>query len=273
MGYQRFAPPSGLAEFVETVWFYEAGASAAGRERTLPTGQMGIIVGLHDETIQLPDRDDPGRYQRFPGAIVLGAASRYGVIERGVRSQVVGVQFRPGGGFPFFGYPAGDFQDGTVALDDAWGAGARELRERLLTAPDDRTRYRIFVEALLDQVRRPLERHPSVSHALAELRRVPARASVHRMTSEVGLSPKRFIQLFRDEVGLPPKLFGRVRRFQSVVNRVFGRADVDWVDEALLSGYFDQSHFAHDFREFTGLTPGAYLARPGEFVNHVPLED
>ena len=92
------------------------------------------------------------------------------------------------------------------------------------------------------------------------------------MTSEVGLSPKRFIQLFRDEVGLPPKLFGRVRRFQSVVNRVFGRTAVDWVDEALQSGYYDQSHFAHDFREFTGLTPGAYLARPGEFVNHVPLD-
>jgi AraC-like DNA-binding protein len=273
MGYQRFAPPPELADFVETIWFYQADASAAGRERTFPTGQMGIIVSLHDDTISLPHREQPQKHHTFPGAIVLGAASRYGVIERGVRSEIAGVQFRPGGGFPFFGYPAGDFQDGNFALEDVWGEAARELRERLLTTPDITSRYRGVVEALLAQARGPLQRHPGVAYALRELRRVPARASVHRMTSEVGLSPKRFIQLFRDQVGLPPKLFGRVRRFQSVVNRVFGRAEVDWVDEALLSGYYDQSHFAHDFRAFTGLTPAAYLASPGEFVNHVPLED
>jgi methylphosphotriester-DNA--protein-cysteine methyltransferase len=92
------------------------------------------------------------------------------------------------------------------------------------------------------------------------------------MTDEVGLSPKRFISIFRDQVGLTPKLYGRVRRFQTVIERVHGAADVDWADVALSAGYYDQAHFSHDFRGFTGLTPTAYLAKQGEFMNHVPMD-
>jgi AraC-like DNA-binding protein len=270
MGYRRFPARGALADYVESFWLFQNEAARTAKERTLPTGTMGIVVNLREKAIRLPDPDRPGRYASSPAAIVIGPSSRHGEIERRAQSAVAGVQFRPGGGFPFFGYPAGDFQDLTVSLEDVWGAAARELRERLLAAPDTASKVRALEEALLAQAR-PVGRHPGVSYAVRELRRVPARLSVLEMTDEAGLSAKRFIQLFREQVGLPPKLFGRVRRFQAVVERVHGRERVGWADVALAAGYYDQAHLVHEFRAFTGLTPRAYLAARGEFLNHVPL--
>jgi AraC-like DNA-binding protein len=108
-----------------------------------------------------------------------------------------------------------------------------------------------------------------VRHALERFR-TPA-PPVSDVADEVGLSARRFIELFKDEVGLAPKLFCRVRRFQRAVRLVHGRTDVDWADVALDCGYFDQAHLIHEFREFSGLSPTAYLRVRSSHLNHVPL--
>jgi AraC-like DNA-binding protein len=96
---------------------------------------------------------------------------------------------------------------------------------------------------------------------------------VGSVTEDIGLSPKRFIQVFQDEVGLKPKLFCRVRRFQQVLHAISLGQEIDWADVAIDCGYFDQAHFIHDFRAFSGLNPSEYVARRTEHLNHVPLVD
>ena len=73
------------------------------------------------------------------------------------------------------------------------------------------------------------------------------------------MSRRRFICTFGDEIGLTPKLYCRIGRFQRVIASVGAAAEVDWAEIAASTGYFDQSHFIHDFREFAGLTPTEYL--------------
>jgi len=63
-----------------------------------------------------------------------------------------------------------------------------------------------------------------------------------------------------------------LRRFQAVVRRAATGSEIDWADVALAGGYFDQAHLVHEFRDFSGLTPGEYAAADRPFANHVPIE-
>jgi AraC-like DNA-binding protein len=263
-------PP--LSQFVELFWYYEGYTLPHSKERLLPQGSMELVINLRDDRCRIYDRIWPDRYQSLPGAIVCGPHSNFFIIDSEGQQEVIGVHFRPGGMFPFLSLPADELQNRHVGLDDLWGARAAELRERVLAASTCKAKVNMLERFLLEQAFRPLSRHPAVSFALNEFQReeTPAMATV---SDQVGLSSRRFSQVFREEVGLSPKLFCRVQRFQRVLGIVHRDADVDWAEIALGCGYFDQAHFIHDFKEFSGINPMAYLAARTEHLNHVPILD
>jgi len=83
------------------------------------------------------------------------------------------------------------------------------------------------------------------------------------------LSARRFIELFRRYVGVTPKLYCRIRRFQRALGELHRIKQMDWSAVALECGYYDQSHFIRDFRQFSGLTPSAYRDMRGS-IEPVP---
>jgi AraC-like DNA-binding protein len=89
----------------------------------------------------------------------------------------------------------------------------------------------------------------------------------------MGISPRRFIQVFTQQVGITPKLFCRIQRFQSALNLIQHRQRHNWTQLALACGYYDQAHFANEFRVFSGLSPTAYFQVRGNHLNHVPIAD
>lgn len=237
-------PAAPLSEFVELLWYWDGYAPAHAAERLLPTGTIELVMNL--------DGGPPG---------FAGARSTYVTLPTTAMRSVIGAHFYPGGAFPFLGMPAGELQDADLTLDDPL------LREAILEAPTPEARLDVLERALLARLR-GRERHPAVRYAVRELGRI---YRIDAVTDQIGMSVRRFSDVFRDEVGLTPKVYSRVMRFQSVVQRVWRMPDVDWTDIALECGYYDQPHFNHDFRAFSGLTPTEYFASRGEHLNHVPI--
>ena len=270
---QIYTPPPPLGDFVAAIWHWEGNPGPHRYDRLLPTGAASLIVNLQEDRIRDYDPQDFQKCESFPGAVMVGTYSQYTVIDTDEQRAVVGVNFRPGGAFPFLGLPAGELQNEQAALEVLWGPRGRRLRERLLDAPTVASRFGIVEQALRAQISRPLARHPAVAAALREFNRVAAAPTVGEVTRQTGLSRRRFIEVFRDQVGLTPKVYWRLQRFRHVVQRVHRAPRVEWADLALECGYYDQAHFIRDFRAFSGLSPSAYLARRGEHLNHVPLSD
>lgn len=270
-------PSAQLAPFVGCFWYCEGAPTGHTHERLMPTGEACIIFNLRDEPIRIYDWTDLGRSETFHDAVLSGARSEPFVIDTLQQERVFGIQFRPGGSFPFFRMPSSEVVNRDVSLDCVWKDAAEMMRSRLLEAESLPAMFAVAEDELTSQLVRPLELHPAVAFAARRFRSNPHTATVASVLDAIGLSHRRFSQLFQDQTGLTPKAFCRVRRFQRVLHSIHQARAVEWTRIALDCGYYDQAHFIHDFQGFSGFTPTGYIARYAGsdletgHMNHVPL--
>jgi AraC-like DNA-binding protein len=263
------APP--LAAFIRCFWYSEDAPQPHARERLMPNGEASIVFNLRDDEMRLYDADHPERYTSCGLAGLTGPRTNCFAIDTASEDRVIGIQFQPGGTFPFFREPACEVANLSAPLEDFWRGAAGDIREQLLAAESVDAMFVLLERNLLARLVRPLELHPAIQFARAHICRAPQVATVSGVMDRIGFSQRRFIELFRDQIGLTPKAFCRVRRFQRILQAVHRRSEVDWAQVALDGGYYDQSHLIHDFRGFSGLTPATYLAAAAEHLNHVPM--
>jgi len=73
------------------------------------------------------------------------------------------------------------------------------------------------------------------------------------------LSYRQFTRIFKNYMGLPPVEFAKVIRFQRYLNLLHSNNYLKNWQNALDSGYYDQSHLIKDFKLFTGNTVNNYI--------------
>jgi AraC-like DNA-binding protein len=244
-----------LCDFVDFLWLAENYVQPHAAERILPAVNIGLVMNL----------DERGREH----GVLSGIRTRSLVLDTSKPLSLIGVCFKPGGGFPFFAASAAELQDLSVSVDTIWGPQACTLREQLLEASTPQARFHILEGFLLEQVVRDPHRHPAVKFALDAFHDTAGGISVGAVTEHTGFSARRFIEMFRHEVGITPKLYSRLTRFRAAVSAVATAPTVDWTATATACGYYDQAHFIHEFREFAGMTPSGYLRHRTASPNHV----
>jgi len=261
-----------LRPFVKTIWASSETAedvrARPARERVLPSGDMHLVFRLSDHPLEVFADADTRTGTTFAHAVVGGARSGAYVREVSEPLCSVGAELRPGASEALFGVPADELAERHTSLADLWGHAAGEARERFLEAEGLEERIALFEHLLAGRLPRVQGVHPAVA---AALERFSVTDDVDEAVRESGYSHRRFIALFRSAVGLAPKLYCRVRRFYSAVGRLAAEPSAGLVDVALDAGYADQPHLSRDFREFSGVTPGAYRRIAPSSPHHVPI--
>jgi AraC-like DNA-binding protein len=246
-----------LAPFVRSLWL--ADAYVAGphrRERILPTGECSLILDL--------PRGAAGISGPHIEAIEIETAAEF---------SVAGVAFTPGGIVPFVDGPATELVNQHVPLEVLWGGLAAELNGKVHDAKTPASKLAAMEQVLVELVRRGKPGDAAVRYAIRAFDGGTVTDRVGAVVGRIGLSHRRFLDLFRSEVGLTPKQFARIRRFQRVLQHIRNGGRVEWTHVALSCGYFDQSHFIREFRTFSGVTPTAYSGASGPHLNHLPISD
>ena len=275
MLYIERIPAAPLNGLIRILWYAQAQSVGHRRERVLPTGCMQIVVNLARDFLLdcpqgLPDL-------QLPPALVVGARSVYEIIDCSDMADLIGIVFAPGGFSLFAGDAVDLFSKRSVPLEDTWGPAARSLRDRLRELPTPHARLGFLESILFDRLAPRITRHgpwrrSEVEFALRQFEIAPAITTVRGVAKQAGWSERRFSQVFREEVGLSPKTWCRIQRFQRAVRQLHAGADVPWADLALDCGFYDQSHFANEFRAFSGVDATTYTARRTIWANHIPAD-
>lgn len=258
ISFRYYVPQKPLSDFVALFWYFRGHEVALSRERVLPQAGGELVIRL-----EKPKPGDSG---------ISGARSASMIIKRTSRDELLGVHFKPGGAFPFLGFPCGELHNIGATLSDIWGES--EASRLLCILHDVETvdmKFNVLERWLMQVAPRPLQHHRAVSYALTKFQKSSGFSTTAEMAGSVGLSQRRFIEVFRNEVGLTPKLFCRLQRFQNVIQTIHNRHTPDWVDIALEHGYSDQSHFIHEFHEFSGISPTEYLVARTQHPTHVQV--
>jgi AraC-like DNA-binding protein len=254
------APPS--AALTPYVWAY---GMTAGRVETVP-----LLVPLPARPKQLLTFSFGDRYCALrPGFTRSDAAARVTVV--GPQSfaraglSVFGridnftVHFQPSGFNQLFGIPMTELADAAYDAHAVIGPEMSSLEHELGDALGFAERIQIMERRLLHIVSDQRGADP-VAIAANRLFASHGIQRVSSMATSSGLSTRQFERRFLEQVGLPPKLYARIVRFNAALDHKLRYSARSWSRIAADHDYYDQTHFVHDCRAFTGEVPSRFLA-------------
>lgn len=150
-----------------------------------------------------------------------------------------------------------------VGFDDFLNREGREIEERIMTANNCSERIAILSLFLEQKLRLNRQDDSAICNSIRQIIHSSEICSVENLAKNANLSVRQFERKFKDYAGFSPKLYSRINRFQRTTKN-FGGNILSLTDLAYDCGYYDQSHFIREFKEFSGYEPRRFFNGNGE---------
>lgn len=235
--------------------------------RGLPSQYLTIVISL-DEPLGISWPDGPvDKFHSLVGGLHSIA------VQVGDSPNNAGIQLAltPAGCRALLGLPPGELASQVILLDDVLGRPARRLTDELRSQPTWDRRFDVVERLLQDAAAArssgiAAEARPELGWAWRRLRETGGAIGVQRLAAEVGWSRRHLTERFHAEYGLPPKVAGRVLRFERVVDQLKRAPWTRLADLAADLGYADQAHLTREWHSIAGCSPRQWMTEELPFV-------
>ncbi|MBX2898558.1 MAG: AraC family transcriptional regulator [Cyclobacteriaceae bacterium] len=262
MNYQRIEPDLKLKPWVDCYWFAESKSLTREKKKIIPDGFPEIIFHYRDSyRINIS-----GTWQRQHKNLLAGQLKKFFYLENTGATGMVGIKFKPAALAHLFNLVMSDYTDRVVPLPEAISKALAGIRMQV----QDPLRAEEFAKHIDYELFLLMKPHDEVLLKVETcLEMIFARkgnVEVAELCDRVSVAERQLQRWFNRYVGLTPKFYCRVIRFSHIFN-LMEQQDASWVEIALESGYYDQSHFIRNFKAFTGEDPSAYLFDEATLAN------
>ena len=242
----RSRPSPALAGLVEHYWTvrWDLRGRDPHTQHTLPHPSVHLVA----------ERDRSG---------IMGVLTGRFTRELEGEGRAFGVKFRPAGFHPFLGAPVSSLTDRRLAVAEVFGPAGDEVVADLLAAPGDPELAATAEAFLLARLPEVDPNVPAVNRVVGLIMADREITRVQQVTDRTGIGARRLQRLFATYTGVTPKWVIQRSRLHEAVERLDQGDHVDLGFLARDLGYFDQAHFARDFRATVGRPPTAYTRPRG----------
>ena len=260
MNYYTIAPSPALSPFVRFFWVLESDEPYC--HRSMADGCAEMIFhykGVFDEITT------GGQAKQSFSSGLHGPSQNYRRFIIDKAFGIFGVYLYPFAIPYLFSLPASELSDQAPDLQSLFGAEGAELEEKIMLAAGNRQRVTVMSSFLEKKLLRSSSTPSACVSVINDIIHSRGTTLVNELAKRSFLSTRQFERNFKSLSGFSPKLYSRIIRFQMATQQ-YGTCHKTLTDIAYDCGYYDQSHFIHDFKQFSGYHPKQYFSGKAEGV-------
>lgn len=260
MNYQKIYPAEPLRKYVRYFWTLEDD-SVTFSEKTfkiMSDGLPGLIFQENKKSFLNEDN------RELPQLFLYGQTTRYTENKAIENFRNIGVYFQPTALKTVFGIDANELSNQNVNIHDILKTN---ISDQLLNSSDTGQRIKMLSSFLIQQAEQIKVKTENISFAIAKLQKDVSLSSIQ---NELNISERSLERYFKQYIGISPKLCKRINRFQSALDNIRKSQFNKLTNIAYHNGYFDQSHFIREFKEFAGTCPKCFIRQANEQVANFP---
>lgn len=168
---------------------------------------------------------------------------------------IFGVRFLTGKLGNLFSQEIRDAGGNRIFAQDAFPNGA-DMVKKLIEAESFSERWIIVEDYLEKRLQTDYEKNLIVSYVTQKIMENPGKTRVKNLEEETGYSARYLRKLVDNDLGVSIKQLCEVTQFQWAYHLYHqSQGNISFIDLAMQSGYYDQSHMNNSFKKLTGQLP------------------
>ncbi|MBN4071146.1 AraC family transcriptional regulator [Crocinitomix catalasitica] len=254
MIFEQAEPTEFLSDIVKSFWMVDSEDDCSVRtEKIVPDGYPEMIFH-YKSPYRINIRN---QWQLQTPNLIAGQLTNYFFLESTGCSGMFAIKFQPWALNKLFGIDMSKITDRVISIEGGLLTVLAPLRDLLVNEISFEERVKnaeIWITKFIEANK--LKNSYSEKSILQIMKRHAA-ISVDDLVIQSGLNRRTLERYFQKEIGISPKFYCRIIRFSKIFRHVC-REKPNWSDISFAAGYYDQSHFIRNFKEFTGEEPSKY---------------
>ena len=261
-----------LNEYVESIFHFKEFKPEHSIERVVPTGHIFIIFELDGLERNTFDNESLEPNGVFTKVWVSGMHKNHLSISAHQDSEMLVIQFKPAGAFPFFRASINSLNDKVISAQELFGDEILQLRQQILNEDASQRKFEVVEDWLLSRMEATIGEQNIID--IVHLFQNKPFSQHKEIVQSYSKTQKHLINQFKKYIGLTPKVLHRIFRFNEILQKIHLKEKLDWSQIAYQFGYSDQSHFIKEFKEFSGFSPQEFIQSKyqNEEPNFFPLD-
>lgn len=239
--------------YVKSYWSIEDDNTAPYSQKIIPDGYPELIFHYRD-----PYRANiNGTWENQKHGVLAGQITTYFHLENTGKSGMFAIKFQPWTLKLLFDIDIKPLTNQAISFDEYLTSIFKELIKISAKSISFDEKIAQVDKWLIERIKNSTIKKPLAISCAKDIIQSYGDISISELLKKYSISERSLERQFLAYIGLTPKRYARVIRFARIFKLV-QEDQKNWAEISYNGGYYDQSHFIKNFKEFTGEDPTKY---------------